>query len=403
MNSPQAIPSNVVHEAIDERQHVRTRLPATAVLSVNGKQKPFKILDISLGGMALQSNSGRSEESDLYEWVKPGIKTGATVQLDLEYFELTISASIKVIAVDKDIIRVAFTEIDQRKVNSLRYVISSYISGDVVNIDGVFNVMQRENLIKERKVKADTSRSFFSRCKALLGSLIFLVIGLSIFSLIAYKLFLYFFQVQAVSGVVSGSPYIVSMPENGYVTFLVDEPKGNQEFVRVEAGQPIATVSSQLTASFNSPDDVLALTEITQQDLQTLYGKAFIETTINSPCDCSIYFTDSAMDRYAYKEQPLMHMLPRDRQLTVTASFPYASIDKLNDVENVRMRFFGESGETDGQVVRSEIDTETGMLNVTIKPAQPLSLDSYLEPVAVRVLTGASIYGWAKDFLEQAW
>jgi alginate biosynthesis protein Alg44 len=400
MNSHQTQPLDIVHEAIDERQHVRTRLPATAQLSIKGQSRPCEIIDISLGGMSLAIKGGRPEESDTADLVVPGMTTNATILLNLQHFELNIAASVKVVAVDGEMVRVAFVEIDRKKMDTLRYVISSYISGDVVNIDGVFNLVQRENYIKERKVKADTSRSFFDRFKAIFGSLIYLAIGLSIFALIAYKLFLYFFQVQAVSGVVEGSPYVVSMPENGYVKFLVDKPQNAQDFVQVQTGQPIAAVSSQLMTSFNTPDDVLALTEISQQDLQTLYGKAFIETVINSPCDCNIFFTDSVMDRYAYKEQPLMHMLPLGRQLIVRASFPYDKIDDLKDVESVRLRLFGESVETGGRIVRSRINNETGMLDVIIEPEQAITVDNYLKPVGVRVLTGASIFDWAKGTFQ---
>ncbi|MAL99270.1 MAG: pilus assembly protein PilZ [Alteromonadaceae bacterium] len=400
MKPLQTAPLDVVHEAIDERQHVRTRLPAHALLSVNGKHRSCEIIDISLGGMALSAKGIRPDESAGAVPLEVGTTTSSAIQLNLMHFELSVAARVKVVAVTEDVIRVAFEEIDKRKMDTLRYVISSYISGDVVNIDGVFNLMQRENYIKERKVKVDTSRSFLSRLRALAGSLLYLAVGLGIFAVIGYKLFLYFFQVAAVSGVVDGAPYVVNMPENGYVSFLVDTADLNGGFVRVESGQPIAAVSTQLMTSFNTPDDVLALTEITQQDLQTLYGKAFIETVINSPCDCYVYFTDSAMDRYVTKDKPLMHLLPVDRSLLVRASFPYDRLNELKNVESVSLSVFGDTAETSGEIVGSVINQETGMLDIIIRPTQAIDMQSYLKPVAVSVRTGTFFSHWATGTSE---
>lgn len=36
MSSTTLVPDNVIHEAIDERQHVRTRIPAKVILSGGG-------------------------------------------------------------------------------------------------------------------------------------------------------------------------------------------------------------------------------------------------------------------------------------------------------------------------------------------------------------------------------
>ncbi|MFN3581271.1 MAG: PilZ domain-containing protein, partial [Pseudomonas sp.] len=44
----------VVHEAIDERQHIRTRIPAKARLrDKQGKQILCAVADVSLGGIGL--------------------------------------------------------------------------------------------------------------------------------------------------------------------------------------------------------------------------------------------------------------------------------------------------------------------------------------------------------------
>ena len=70
------------------------------------------------------------------------------------------------------------------------------------------------------------------------------------------------------------------------------------------------------------------------QQLQTLLGRATIETVINSPCDCQVYFPSQPLDGYGYKEAPLMHLLPKDQGLFVRANVPFG---KLADVSRIHI------------------------------------------------------------------
>ena len=48
-----SIAPNVVHEAVDERQHVRSKLPARVTLSGTSSSFACDLKDISLGGLGL--------------------------------------------------------------------------------------------------------------------------------------------------------------------------------------------------------------------------------------------------------------------------------------------------------------------------------------------------------------
>jgi alginate biosynthesis protein Alg44 len=239
-----SIAPNVVHEAVDERQHVRSKLPARVVLSGADDSFACELQDISLGGLGLRC-SRELPQGALYD---------AAIQLELNQVALTIDARVKVIAERGGLIGVEFVELEPRKRDILRYLLSAYLSGEIADVNGLFNVMQRENYIKQRKQSQSGARTRLERARALLGSAGYLAAGIAVAGVLAYKSYLLFFSVPASQALVSADAHILSMPENGYVRFLL--PAGVQ---RVKAGEPIASVSTQLATSFTTPADLEAL------------------------------------------------------------------------------------------------------------------------------------------------
>ncbi len=366
ISSPAA---NVVHEAVDERQYVRTKIPARVLLHSGDEDIECEIEDISLGGLGLRSPRE----------LKPGSLHSAEIQLDLHKVVLKIDARIKVTAQQGEVIGAQFIDLDGQKRDILRYIISAYMSGEIADVNGLFNVMQRENYIKQRKHKFAAERTPLERVQALLGSALYLLAGLLIATVLAYKAYLFFFRVPATQAIVSADAHIISMPENGYVKFLV--PAGTE---RVKAGQPIATVSTQLATSFTTPADLKALADISQTDLQALLGRSLIETTIASPCDCYLYLPKKMTDGYGYKFAELVHLIPvEENSLFVRASFPFDKLKDLNDIGSIDLQVFGLPDSLSGAVVGSALDPVTQELVLQIHPEQPLPLAAYQKPVAV--------------------
>ena len=203
MSSTTVLPVNVVHEAIDERQFVRAKIPARISLQGHGLNGvECEILDISLGGIGL------SFEQPL----KLGSLFQGSIKLKLNQVDLNIDTKLKIVSQRGHEVGAEFVELDRQKRDILRYIISAYMSGDIADINGLFNVMQRENYIKERKTKQANSRTPTERLKAALGSMLFLGAGLAALSLIVYKSYLLFFQMPAAQAVVGANAYVVSMP-----------------------------------------------------------------------------------------------------------------------------------------------------------------------------------------------
>lgn len=368
------LPTNVVHEAIDERQYVRTKIPAKVLLDGNGlKNLECEIQDISLGGLGL-----------IYDRpLAMGSLFNASIRLKLNQIDLSIDAKIKIVSQRGHEVGAEFVDLDRQKRDILRYIISAYMSGEIADINGLFNVMQRENYIKERKQKHNSSRTAGDRLKAAVGTLLFLALGLAAIGLIAYKSYLLFFRVQAAQAIVSANAYVVAMPDNGYVKYLL-KPDQTQ----VAVGEPVASVSSQLAATFTTPSDLQALANLSQTDLQLLMGRALIETVIASPCDCDVFFPGQKLDGYAYKYAPLMHLLPRNEGLFVKATIPFDQLDKMARVDSVRMQVLGIDEPINGSVVSSSVDEQNQTLVLTIKPERELPRDAYQKPVSVDLFLG---------------
>ena len=180
-----SIAPNVVHEAVDERQHVRSKLPARVVLSGADDSFACELQDISLGGLGLRC-SRELPQGALYD---------AEIQLELNQVALTIDARVKVIAERGGLTGVEFVELEPRKRDILRYLLSAYLSGEIADINGLFNVMQRENYIKQRKQSQSGARTRLERARALLGSAGYLAAGLAVAGVLAYKSYLLFFSV----------------------------------------------------------------------------------------------------------------------------------------------------------------------------------------------------------------
>ncbi|ATR82900.1 pilus assembly protein PilZ [Pseudomonas sp. HLS-6] len=373
-SSTPTVPANVVHEAIDERQYVRTKLNARVLLSATG-QPSFEstLQDISLGGIGLVHADP----------LKIGSLYNASIKLRLNQIDLNIDSKVKIVSQRGQEVGAQFVDLDTQKRDILRYIITAYMSGEIADINGLFNVMQRENYIKERKHTYASARSAGDRLKAMTGTLLYTAAGIAALSFVAYKSYLLLFRIPALQAQVSANAQVISMPDNGYVKFLLQP--GQTE---VKAGEPVASISTQLATSFTSPADMKAVADLSPGDLQTLLGRATIETVINSPCDCQVYFPSKPLDGFGYKQAPLMHLLPKNEDLFVTANVPFDKLADMSRVTSVDLQVFGLDERFTGTVVDSRVDELNKNLALTIRPDTRLPAQAYLKPVSVDLFLG---------------
>ncbi|MDC0689642.1 PilZ domain-containing protein [Mitsuaria sp. RG] len=372
--APGTTAANIVHEAIDERQYVRTRMHARVRLSGAGRE-PFEadLADISLGGIGLLHEAPLTVGA-LYD---------ASIQLRLNQVDLSIDGKVRIVSQRGKEVGAQFVDLDAQKRDILRYLISAYLSGEVADINGLFNVMQRENYIKARKHQQASARTPAERLKAVAGTALYATAGLAALGFVGYKGYLLFFRVPALQATVAGNAQVISMPDNGYVRYLL--PAGASE---VQAGQPLANISTQLATSFTSPADMKALADLAPGDLQALLGRASVETVINSPCDCQVWYPSPPLDGYGYKAAPMMHLLPKHEGLFVRANVPFDKLADVGRVRSVDMQVFGLDQHFSGKVVDARSDELNHNLALTIQPDSPLPAAAYQKAVAVDLYLG---------------
>ncbi len=379
----------MVHEAVDERQHIRITFPTRAILSKDGKEFKAELTDLSVGGVAFKV-AGHD-----VSW-PVGTLIQIEVLVDLEVVELSFQSEIRIVSRRGSLFGAEFTDMDLRTRDVLRYLISSCLGGDLASVNGVFTVIQRENQIKQRKVSEKSVRTRRDRAKAIVGTLLYFAVAIVVATLVINQLYNYIFRLEALQAQVSGNSYIVSMPDNGYVSFLTSPDQ-----TEIKTGEPLASVSSQLATRFNTASDLQALQELGQSDLQALMNKAFIETLISSPCDCELYFPASVTDRYAYKLDELVHLLPKAQPLFVEATFGFEKMKDLGQIDRVEMRVLGSSETVSGTVKKALVDSAEGTVKLTIETEQPLAMEHYLKPVQVEVfkpLPGADLFAAIRDY-----
>jgi alginate biosynthesis protein Alg44 len=257
------------------------------------------------------------------------------------------------------------------------------MSGEIADINGLFNVMQRENYIKERKQKHNIKRTPADRLNAAAGSLVYLLIGLLALAYVMFKAYELLFRIPASQALVSANALVVSMPENGNVRFLI--PEGQ---TRVATGQPLASISTQLSTSITSPADIAVMMDLAPGDVEALLGRTNIETVISSPCDCIVYYPGSRLNGFGYKGDPLLHLLPTDQPLFIQASMPFDKLDKLRRTQRVSLQLYGAEKPVNGRLVSASFNQQNQMMLLNIEPETAVTIEDYQKPVWVEFVLG---------------
>ncbi len=366
----------IVHEALDERQHIRTKIPAKVTITREDNQEfitETDIEDVSLGGISFKH----------YGEIPKGTLLHSLISLPMNALEIRIEVTLKVVSRTNHKYGCQFIDLDAGKCDILRYLIVAYTSGEVVDISGLFNIMQRESYIKSRKTKDATQRNIVERLKAIIGTSLFAIAGLLALSFVLYKSYLLFFTLTPTEAVVSADTYTISMPDNGYLKLLL---KPNQ--TSVVDGEPLVNISTQLATHFTNPSDMQMLDKLTSEETSQLLAKTTVETVINSPCDCEVFYPYPIPKGFSYKESPLLYLVPKNEKLYVKATIPYGKLNNLNRISRITINVYNSTETIEGKIFRTQIDNRTQSTILFIEPNKPLPKESYQQPVSVNLFLG---------------
>ncbi|GAB3482125.1 alginate biosynthesis protein Alg44 [Azotobacter salinestris] len=373
---------NVVHESEAQRQHARVKLPGKIrFLGANRETIEQRLIDVSAGGFSFASGKPVTQQGAFHR---------GKLLFQLDSLGLAMDVEFQVRNLDPETGRTGcqFHGLGAREISTLRQLITSHLSGELVTVGDVICTLQRDNFTKARKGKGLAQQTMFERLRAVSFSLAIFIVGLGAFGLILKQLYDLYFVTHAESGMVSVPGMEVTMPREGTVQSLVG-PDG-----LVANGAPIATFSASMLEMLKGH---LSEEQLNPTNVEKLFTRQ-MKGTLTSPCDCKVVAQRVADGQFASKGQVIFELLPRDAAATVEARFRYHDFAKVKPGTQVSFSVPGEDQPRRGKIISTALQTEglSGDIRVIIQPEQPLDSSLSGQPVEVVIDRGPS-YDWLID------
>ncbi|SEJ17952.1 PilZ domain-containing protein [Pseudomonas sp. NFR16] len=380
-----AVNVNVVHESEAQRQHARVKIPAKLRLLNGQPNAPLvRVEDLSAGGLSYVAPAG------LRPSVGEVIK--GRLQFLIDNLGLAMDVELQVRAIDSATGRVGcqFQHLEAQDIATLRHLITSHLSGEIVSMGEVLATLQRDNFTKARKNKdTGSGMSAFGRLRAVTFSAGIFIVGLAAFGFVAKSVYGMYFVSHSTSGLVSVPTMDVTMPRDGTVTSLV-APDG-----QVAKGAPLASFNTSMLDVLKGnldPD------EMQPAKIEELFGRQ-LAGTLTSPCDCIIGKQLVANGQYAAKGDVIFQMVPRNVAANIDARFTYRQFADVQPGARVNFQVAGEEGTHSGKIVSSTALSPADLssdLRVQIQPDESLSSTLAGRPVEVVSDRGPSL-NWLID------
>jgi alginate biosynthesis protein Alg44 len=380
-----AVNVNVVHESEAQRQHARVKIPAKLRLLNGQPNAPLvRIEDLSAGGLSyIAPASQRPTVGDVIK---------GRLQFLIDNLGLAMDVELQVRSYDAASGRVGcqFQHLEVQDIATLRHLITSHLSGDIVSMGEVLATLQRDNFTKARKIKGDgNGMSVLGRIRAVTFSLGVFVIGLVAFGFIFKTVYGLYFVSHAEAGVVSVPGMDVTMPREGTVQSLV----GADGVVTKDA--PLASFSTNMLEMLQGHlDDAL----LQPAKVEELFGRK-LSGTLTSPCDCTVARQLVANGQYAAKGQVIFQLVPRHTAATIDARFSYRQFGNVMPGTRVNFQIAGESETRSGVITSSTNLAATDLstdIRVQIQPDEALDSRYAGKPVEVTSDRGPSL-SWIID------
>jgi alginate biosynthesis protein Alg44 len=378
-----AVNVNVVHESEAQRQHARVRIPAKLrFLDAQRQVHEVKVEDLSAGGLSFHAKQPQSV-GDVLRGRLQFVVDNLGLSMDIEF-------QVRSYNPDNGRIGAQFQNLEPRDIATLRHIITSHLSGELISIGDVLSTLQRDNFTKARKQKdGGSGLSAFGRFKAVTVTLGVFVVGVAAFGFVAKSLYGMYFVSHAEAGVVAVPTTNVTMPRDGTVSSLVES--GGQ----IAKGAPLASfTTSMLDMLKGNLEDA----QLEPAKIEELFGKQ-LSGTLTSPCDCVVARQLVDDGQYAAKGQPIFQLIPRTTNPMVEARFTYRQFDEVKPGTRVNFQVAGEDEVRTGQIVSStSLNSEdlSSDIRVQIKPDSGLPAELAGRPASVNSDRGPSL-NWLID------
>ncbi|MBW7472184.1 alginate biosynthesis protein Alg44 [Marinobacter sp. F4218] len=367
-----AIAPQFVHESEAQRQYARVRMPAKLFIKLDGTMMKFPVADVSAGGVSIHLGNESLRQGHVYNGRLVFKIDGFDFAVDVDFVPRNMGGQ-------GDRCGCEFQNLGANEVSVLRYLITSFLSGELVSAGDVLNTLSRENFTKSRKGKTNQALGFFASARAMIVSLVAMGIGLIAVAFVGYQLWQIYFVTTAESAMVASENIPVRVPKDAKVTTLVEA--GEQ----VEAGQAIATFDAPMLSYVN---ELVGNGNYTVEQIEELLGQS-VRGTLTSPCDCKVLNLLPAEDQYMSKGEKLAVVAPTDASAHVIARFNFADGGELEEGQSVTLRLPGgdtQPGRIESLFVDSETPNQPGnSINALIQAEKPLPMESIGRPIGVTV------------------
>ncbi|KMQ75516.1 PilZ domain-containing protein [Marinobacter subterrani] len=367
-----AIAPQFVHESEAQRQYARVRIPARLFVKLDGSTHKFPVSDLSAGGFSVNTGLESFRQGRVYN---------GRLVFKVDGFDFAIEVSFVPRNFDSgnDRCGCEFQNLGAREVSALRYLITAFLSGEVVSAGDVLNTLSRENFTKARKSKGSQDLGFFGKLRAMVGSLIVMLIGLFAISFVASELWDIYFVTKAESAMVASEQIPVRIPKDAKVTTLV---KQGQE---VKAGEAIATFDAPMLSYVN---DLVGEGSYSVGQIEELLDQR-VRGTLTSPCDCKVLNLRPAENQYMSKGEQLAIVAPMDATAHVIANFLFEQGEKLEEGQQVTLRLPNGVEQT-GHITSLYVNSQAqggaiDVISAFIESDQPLPTGAIGRPIGVTV------------------
>lgn len=367
-----AVAPQFVHESEAQRQYARVRIPAKLFVSIDGTTHKFPVADLSAGGFSVNTGLESFRQGRLYNGRLIFKVDGFDFAVDVNFVPRSFDSM-------NDRCGCEFQDLGAREVSVLRYLITAFLSGEVVSAGDVLNTLSRENFTKARKSKGGNDLGFFGKLRAMVGSLIVMMIGLFAISFVASELWDIYFVTKAESAMVASEQIPVRIPKDANVTTLV---KSGQE---VKAGETIATFDAPMLSYVN---DLVGEGNYSVGQIEELLDQR-VRGTLTSPCDCKVLNLRPAEDQYMSKGEQLAVVAPMDSSAHVVANFMFEQGEKLDEGQQVTLRL-PNGQEQSGRITSLYVNSQNqggpiDVISASIESSEPLPIEAIGRPIGVRI------------------
>lgn len=379
--------SNIVHESEAQRQFVRVRFPATIQFSANGERRHYRLNDLSAGGFSFDAGT------DSYS---AGQSFSGHILVSVDSVGFSIPVSFDVLSINGDEKRVAcvFQELGVKETAALRQLITAFLGGELTTAGDMLATLSRDNFVKARSAKTGGGLSVGGKVRAVLGTLVALIVGVGAFGYTATRLYEIVFVTHATAAKVAATTYTITMPRDGTFFGLVEQGSS------IKKGQAVGQFQ---TALLDVVEGVPGSFKLTPDQLSELVGQQ-LRGSLASPCDCTVKKLFVTSGQYVLRNQSVLELMPEGTVPYVLARFHYEQMQQIPVGRKVSMRVNGAPKMVSGTIADLRIlpaatidanglndlnglNTNAAITDViaVIKPTEPLDNSHLDEPVQVLI------------------